>query len=112
MVVYESEIEYLVTYAGHTYDLINMTVIDFGNLAPVAQNDNIMGVTPVVFNVLTNNGSGADSDADNDSLTVTAGTFATAQGHSVTISANGDFTYTAAEGFLGSDSFQYTVADD
>ena len=109
---YGSEIEYLVTYAGHTYDLINMTVVDVGNLAPTAQNDNIIGAYPVVMgNVLVNNGNGVDSDADNDTLSVTAGTFTTTQGYSVTISANGDFTYTTTEGFLGSDSFQYTVAD-
>ncbi|WP_346915327.1 Ig-like domain-containing protein [uncultured Roseibium sp.] len=61
--------------------------------------------------MLVDNGAGADRDIDGDTLTVTAGTFATAEGGSVTIDANGAFTYTPAADFNGSDSFTYTVSD-
>jgi T1SS-143 domain-containing protein len=52
-----------------------------------------------------------DSDADGDPLTAVAGTFATAQGGSVTINADGSYVYTPAANFNGSDSFNYTVTD-
>ena len=84
------------------------------NDAPVAQNDAFSGDedTQITGNLLSDNGNGADSDADNDTLSVTAQTsLATAQGGSVDISSNGDFTYTPASGFFGTDSFDYTVLD-
>ena len=52
-----------------------------------------------------------DTDADGDALTVVAGTFATAQGGSVTINADGSYVYTPAPNFSGTDSFNYTVND-
>ena len=45
-------------------------------------------------------------------MTFTAGTFTTAQGGSVTISANGNFTYTPKHEFVGSDSFTFTARDE
>lgn len=83
------------------------------NIDPVAEDDNITTDedTAVSGNVLADNGNGADSDANGDTLTVTAGTFATSMGGSVTVSANGDFTYTPAADFNGADSFTYTVSD-
>ena len=83
------------------------------NVDPVAADDNITTDedTAVSGNVLVDNGNGADSDANGDTLTVTAGTFATVMGGSVTVSANGDFTYTPAADFNGADSFTYTVSD-
>lgn len=55
-------------------------------------------------NVLTN-----DTDPDGDPLTVAVDT---APGHgSLTLNANGSFTYTPAENFYGTDAFSYTVAD-
>ncbi|WP_394701647.1 cadherin-like domain-containing protein [uncultured Roseibium sp.] len=66
---------------------------------------------PITGNVLVDNGAGADGDIDGDTLTVTAGTFATAGGGSVTIDANGSFTYIPAPDFNGSDSFTYSVSD-
>ena len=83
------------------------------NDPPVAANDSFTGSenTPLNGNLLADNGNGADSDPENQTLSVTAGTFTTAQGGSVTISANGDFTYTPAAGFSGIDSFGYSVND-
>jgi VCBS repeat-containing protein len=52
-------------------------------------------------------------DSENATITATAGTFTTAHG-SVTINANGSYTYTPQLGFSGSDSFSFTAhtADD
>ncbi|MDV7214274.1 Ig-like domain-containing protein, partial [Azotobacter beijerinckii] len=52
-----------------------------------------------------------DSDLDGDSLSVVAGTFATAQGGSITLAADGRYTYTPAANFTGTDSVDYTVTD-
>ncbi|MCM2319899.1 MAG: retention module-containing protein, partial [Pseudomonas sp.] len=52
-----------------------------------------------------------DSDLDGDSLSVVAGTFATAQGGSITLAADGSYTYTPATNFHGTDSVAYTVTD-
>ena len=53
----------------------------------------------------------ASGDSDGD-VTFTAGTFTTAQGGSVTISSNGNFTYTPKPEFVGSDSFTFSAIDD
>ncbi|MEQ9399291.1 MAG: hypothetical protein RJQ04_08965, partial [Longimicrobiales bacterium] len=42
-------------------------------------------------------------------LVVTAGTFATSQGGTVTVEADGDFLYTPPTDFTGNDTFVYTV---
>jgi VCBS repeat-containing protein len=42
---------------------------------------------------------------------IVAGTFATAQGGSVTIQADGSFSYQGAADFFGTDSFEYTLGD-
>ncbi len=51
------------------------------------------------------------SDANGDSLSVTAGTIGTAHGGSVSMNSNGTFTYTPPVGFTGSDSFTFQVSD-
>lgn len=58
----------------------------------------------------TNKLTTAVTDVEEDALTFTAGAFATAHG-SVTISADGSFTYTPVTDFVGTDSFEYTVSD-
>ena len=65
----------------------------------------------VTGNVLTDNGSGADSDVENDVLQAVAGTYTTAQGVTVSLAANGEFIYDAPTGYSGVDSFTYTVFD-
>ncbi len=59
---------------------------------------------PLSGNVLT----GA-VDSEGDPITTTAGTFATTEGGSVTIAADGAYSYTPALGFTGSDSFSFTA---
>ncbi|GAB1256202.1 hypothetical protein NBRC116494_07040 [Aurantivibrio plasticivorans] len=82
------------------------------NVAPIAAADTFVGEQDVNItgNLLADNGSGADSDGDGDTLNVVAETKATANG-TVTILTNGDFTYTPNSGYVGSDSFDYTLED-
>ena len=54
--------------------------------------------------VLTN-----DTDPDNDALT--AGSASDPAGGTVTLNADGSFTYTSDAGFSGTDTFTYTVSD-
>jgi Ca2+-binding RTX toxin-like protein len=92
-----------------------MLVIDpvGDNAEPNAIDDAFTAVenTPLSGNVLTDNGNGADSDADGDPLSVQPGAFATANGGSVVLAADGSFTYTPGIGFSGPDSFDYTLLD-
>ena len=83
-----------------------------GNINPVARDDVFSGDQDVVItgNVLADNGNGPDSDADGDPLSVVAGTYGTAHG-SMVLLANGDFTYTPDVGYVGTDSFTYTLED-
>lgn len=83
------------------------------NDAPVANDDSFSGFRNgnIAGNVLADNGMGADLDIDGDTLSVEAGTFLSAEGGSVTLNADGSFTYTPAEGFFGADSFEYTALD-
>ncbi|MCC7305077.1 MAG: tandem-95 repeat protein [Alphaproteobacteria bacterium] len=96
---------------GSDTGLVNI-VIAAVNDAPVAMDDDAIGDEDDVISgsVLANNGHGADSDSDGGTLSVVAGTFATAHG-SITMLANGNFTYTAAAEYHGTDSFDYTLLD-
>jgi Ca2+-binding RTX toxin-like protein len=77
------------------------------NDAPVARDDSFSGDQnkDITGNVLTN-----DTDANGDSLSIVAGTYNTANG-TVTVAANGVFTYKPKAGFYGTDTFDYTVRD-
>ena len=48
---------------------------------------------------------------DGDITVKDTGTFDTANG-SITIAADGEYTYTPDENYNGSDSFEYTIVDD
>jgi hypothetical protein len=79
------------------------------NRAPSAGSDFLTGVfgNPVTGNVLAN-----DSDADGDALSVVPMSATTANGGTVKLAADGNFTFTPAPAFAGSDSFTYSVTDD
>ena len=83
------------------------------NDAPVARDDSFQLAhdTSQTGNVLVNNGNGADSDVDDDVLSVDPGQWTTAAGGLVTLAADGSFTYQPATGFVGVDGFDYTVRD-
>lgn len=53
----------------------------------------------------------ANDSTNIGTLSAVAGTVATVQGGSVTISSNGSFVYTPPSGFAGTDSFNYTASN-
>ncbi len=97
---------------GSDTGTVNLTVNPV-NDNPVAYDDEFSGDedTDVNGNVLADNGNGADSDTDGDALGVTPATFASVEGGTVVLSANGNFIYSPASGFIGNDSFDYTLVD-
>jgi hypothetical protein len=75
---------------------------------PVAMDDDFTGNED---EVITGNLLDNDSDVDGDTLSVDAQTLTTANGGSVTINADGTFSYQGAANFNGTDSFTYTARD-
>lgn len=77
------------------------------NRAPVANDDTAETVAtgPVIIDALTN-----DTDLDGDALTISAFDAATTNGSVVQL-ADGTLQYTANDGFVGVDSFTYTITD-
>lgn len=57
------------------------------------------------------NDSDGNGGAAGVGVTATAGTFATANGGTITIDGTGAFTYVPPAGFTGTDSYLYTVSD-
>ncbi|MHC4049328.1 tandem-95 repeat protein [Bradyrhizobium sp. 25ACV] len=98
------------TQAAETFDSVDLLTAMLGiNNIPQAASDAVSGNEDAVItgNVLSNNGSGADSDT----LSVTpVSSFATAHGV-VSILANGNFTYIPNANYSGADSFDYKVTD-
>ena len=86
---------------------INVTAV---NDAPVAVDDSVTAIEDTVLNS-TIELDFNDTDLDGDMLNVVAGTYATTQGGSITIAADGSYTYTPAPNFNGVDSVDYTVTD-
>jgi len=82
------------------------------NTAPTGVNDAFNVTGNVGINVPTASGVTAnDTDPEFDSLTVTAFDASSTQGGTVLVNANGSFTYDPPAGYIGSDSFNYTVSD-
>jgi large repetitive protein len=79
------------------------------NSKPIAQNDN--GLTymdvPVTGNVLSN-----DIDPDNNTLTVNTTPITSPTNGTLVLNANGSYTYTPNNGFVGTDVFRYQVCDN
>ena len=86
---------------------LDLTIDDI-NDGPVAADDENTGDedTDQTGNVLDN-----DDDVDGTITVKDTGTFDTANG-SITIAADGEYTYTPDENYNGSDSFEYTIVDD
>ncbi len=78
------------------------------NDAPIAANDAFAAPhgNPISGNVTAN-----DSDPEGDALLVVAASIATAGGGVVTLLSDGNFTYSPAAKFAGTDSFDYTLLD-
>ena len=75
------------------------------NLVPVAIDDTgaVDNASSVTIDVLVN-----DSDADGDTLTIVS---ATQGGNGSVVYLAGNITYTPNAGFVGTDSFTYTISD-
>ncbi|PKA83674.1 putative repeat protein (TIGR01451 family)/gliding motility-associated-like protein [Ulvibacter sp. MAR_2010_11] len=88
-----------------TIEIVDDPVI--GNDPPIANNDtNVTEVdTPVSGNVIVN-----DYDLDGDPITVTANT--NPVNGTVVVNPDGTYTYTPNPGFVGEDTFEYTICDN
>ncbi|ABW32877.1 tandem-95 repeat protein [Acaryochloris marina] len=89
---------------------VNITVRST-NDPPVAVDDAVTTDEDVAItgNVLDGSSGGLDTDLDGDTLSVIDNT--DPSNGTVSISANGDFTYTPNPDFFGTDSFGYTISD-
>jgi len=90
----------------------------FNNAPPIATDDEFSAQvdTPLSSSVMSN-----DSDPDGDVITIAdpvtgdpataPQTFPTTQGGTVTLNPDGTFTYTPPAGYIGGDTFDYTIVD-
>lgn len=79
--------------------------------SPLAIDDGYAVTGNVGINVSAANGLLSNDFDDNPAgLTITAGTFPTSNG-SITIATDGSFTYNSNAGYVGSDSYTYTLND-
>jgi hypothetical protein len=81
------------------------------NTPPVPQDDTFEAIGNVTVPVAAPGVLANDTDGENDPLQVVPGTFPTTAGGTVTINADGSFSYLSAEGYVGADDFTYTVTD-
>jgi uncharacterized repeat protein (TIGR01451 family) len=99
---------------GNADDLCSAaaTVSIYVNGPPTAANDSYVTNQDTPLTVAAPGVLSNDSDPDGDPLHVTpTGVLTTTQGGSVTLNANGSFTYTPFGGFHGVDHFSYQACD-
>ena len=86
-----------------------------GNRPPIAENDTLMTDQDVEL-IITDPEEGLlvnDSDPDGDNIAALVVTNAiTDQGGSISINEDGTFTYVPPIGFVGVDTYEYTICDD
>lgn len=87
-----------------------LAVVD-PNTPPVPQDDAFEAIGNVTVPVAGPGVLANDADGEGDALQAVPGTFATASGGTVTMNADGSFSYLSGAGFTGEDSFTYTVTD-
>jgi Ca2+-binding RTX toxin-like protein len=94
---------------------LNVTYTPGANLKPIAKDDTYHVAAGLKYtssvSVLTNDADGPDNITTDNLLSIQGTTFASANGGVVSLFANGQFTYTPRAGFVGIDSFNYTVRD-
>ncbi|MHC5068636.1 MAG: Ig-like domain-containing protein [Planctomycetota bacterium] len=95
--------------AGEVADLAAGTVEPPANTAPVAVADSYSLDQDSSLNVAAAGVLSNDSDADGDALSAVL--VADVSNGSLSLSADGSFTYTPTAGFSGSDSFSYQAND-
>lgn len=81
------------------------------NTPPVAQADTFQAIGNVTVPVAAPGLLANDTDGEGNTLSAVAGTYSTTAGGTVTVNADGSFSYLSAAGFTGEDSFAYTVTD-
>lgn len=81
------------------------------NTPPVANPDTFDAIGNVTVPVAAPGVLANDTDGESNPLSVVPGTFPTVAGGTVTLNADGSFSYLSAAGFTGQDSFEYTVTD-
>ncbi|MEM8844869.1 MAG: malectin domain-containing carbohydrate-binding protein, partial [Pseudomonadota bacterium] len=83
------------------------------NASPIAIDDEFENVENAIIlgNVLIDNGAGADSDPEEDPISVVSGEFMTTEGGSFTVNEFGDFIYIPLADFTGTDTVEYTLED-
>ncbi|MBL7781939.1 MAG: choice-of-anchor D domain-containing protein [Saprospiraceae bacterium] len=90
---------------------VTLTPVSFKS-TPVAVADAYTTTMNTVLNIAAGSGVLVNDFDDNlPGLTVTGFSATSAQGGTVSVSANGAFTYTPPTGFTGNDTFTYTVTD-
>jgi hypothetical protein len=99
----EATVTFTYTVSGHTAT----ATITLTNGLPTADGDLVSTFLnkAVKINVLSN-----DTDPDKDALTPVLGTVTTKNG-TLVLNEDHTFTYTPNEGYLGDDSFMYSVSD-
>jgi hypothetical protein len=103
---------YSAALSGTSYPAQVTLTVSFVPDAPVAADDSYsnalgLGITDTAPGVLGN-----DKDADGDALTVVAMAGPTTDGGTVTLNADGSFTYTpSGPTYTGTDSFSYQATD-
>ena len=99
-------------YHGHTNALIDISPYKFNGPGGAGQPDWVhIAPIPDDYRGAYRRGLARLLDDAPAGLTVTAGTFATTQGGSITIAANGSFSYNPPRGFEGTDTYAYTLND-
>jgi hypothetical protein len=118
--LYQINLTQTVGGASESVDLA-AGVFSFADAVPEARNDfegNALVVSggSVEFNVFVDNGAGPDLTGVDQVTGIEVGggsiTFTTPGKGSLVYDGFGGFTYTAAEGAFGSDTFEYTITDD
>jgi hypothetical protein len=106
---YEVQVEYLgdTNFKGTTNSLTPNQVV---NTAPVGGTNNVLAYENLEAEISQNELADGSTDADLDSLIVTAVTAASTQGGTVRLTAS-TVVYTPPTNYTGSDSFGYTVTD-
>jgi uncharacterized repeat protein (TIGR01451 family) len=107
-------------FFSDTIDANTTLVIGSVNSTPIARNDSYASTSSVGITVLAASGL-LTNDNDPDGGTVTINSFDpfSVQGNiaglatpNVSVAADGSFTYEPPPGFVGNDSFKYTIIDD
>ena len=89
---------------------VTVAVNATGNTSPVGINDTLSTLEDSSFSITEATLLGNDTDADGDTLSISAVSSSSARGGSITFSG-GIITYTPALNFNGTDTFTYTVDD-